>query len=266
MGLLLRLLLALLLPLAACIKPLNTENTVVPTPPVLPEPHEPPAQIGVEALVVGFAGAKGVASDVTRSREQALQRAQLLANTARSGTEKFSALVTSYSDQPPLSDAAGAGMPVTRDSPELPQAALQVAFALDVYGISPPVETEEGYIIVMRMGDPAGGPLQVAARHILIRHKDSQRSDSEVTRTRDQAQALAASIAQKAQAADADFEALAAQYSEEPGADRSHGDLGLFGRGQMVPSFEQAVFALEVGEVSDVVESPFGFHVIQRYK
>lgn len=59
------------------------------------------------------------------------------------------------------------------------------------------------------------------------------------------------------------FTALARQYSQDPGTAPQGGDLGTFGRGEMVKPFEDAAFALQVGEISDVVETPYGLHVIR---
>ncbi len=61
------------------------------------------------------------------------------------------------------------------------------------------------------------------------------------------------------------FEDLAAQKSKCPSG-RSGGDLGEFKRGRMVPAFEEAAFALMVGEVSKPVRTQFGYHLILRYK
>ena len=60
------------------------------------------------------------------------------------------------------------------------------------------------------------------------------------------------------------FEELAQKFSKCPSG-RQGGDLGEFGRGRMVPSFEEAAFALDVNEVSNPVRTQFGYHLIQRY-
>lgn len=60
------------------------------------------------------------------------------------------------------------------------------------------------------------------------------------------------------------FEELAQTFSKCPSGKRG-GDLGEFGRGRMVPNFEEAAFALQVNEVSPPVRTQFGYHLIQRY-
>lgn len=63
--------------------------------------------------------------------------------------------------------------------------------------------------------------------------------------------------------AGADFAALARQYSQDPGSARLGGDLGYSRRGEFVKSFEEVAFGLEEGEISGIVESRFGYHIIQ---
>ncbi|MGH7507580.1 MAG: peptidylprolyl isomerase [Longimicrobiales bacterium] len=98
--------------------------------------------------------------------------------------------------------------------------------------------------------------LQVRARHILLRMPtDAPQAQ------RDSVANLARELQQRA-ASGEDFAALAREYSAD-GSAAQGGDLGFFGQGQMVAPFEEAAFALEPGEVSDVVETPFGLHIIK---
>jgi hypothetical protein len=106
-------------------------------------------------------------------------------------------------------------------------------------------------------------PERVGARHVLVMHRGSERVPPTVTRTQEEARQRIQEVLTRARRGD-DFAALAREFSDEPGANTSGGDLGVFGHGQMVPPFEQAVFALAVGGISDIVETSFGYHVIKR--
>ncbi|MEN6306335.1 MAG: peptidylprolyl isomerase [Anaerohalosphaeraceae bacterium] len=97
---------------------------------------------------------------------------------------------------------------------------------------------------------------QVQASHILI--KVDEKADEA---TKKAAKAKCEDLLKKVKAG-GDFAALAKENSDCPSKERG-GDLGLFGKGQMVPQFEQAAFAMKVGDVSDIVETQFGYHIIK---
>lgn len=101
---------------------------------------------------------------------------------------------------------------------------------------------------------------QVRASHILLMYAGSARSTA--TRTKAEAQTQIESIRGEVELG-ADFASLAGQHSDCPSAKKG-GDLGSFGRGQMVKPFEDAVFGLDVGGTSGVVETDFGYHLIRR--
>lgn len=104
---------------------------------------------------------------------------------------------------------------------------------------------------------------QVHARHILIAFKGSPAAQTgKKELTEDEAKAKAQEIRKKI-AAGAKFEDLAKTESDDIGSAANGGDLGNFNHGQMVPEFETAAFALKPGEVSDVVRTQFGYHIIK---
>lgn len=97
----------------------------------------------------------------------------------------------------------------------------------------------------------------VHANHILIR-VDEKADAATKAKAKAQAEDLLKQLKKGAAFAD-----LAKKFSQDPGSAPNGGDLGFFSKGQMVPQFENAAFALQVGQTSAVVESPFGFHIIK---
>ncbi|MCG7337514.1 peptidylprolyl isomerase [Sporosarcina sp. ACRSM] len=91
----------------------------------------------------------------------------------------------------------------------------------------------------------ANAKKEIHARHILV---EDEKTAKEVRKKLEEG---------------GDFEKLAKEYSTEPAAQDTGGDLGWFGTGRMVPEFEKAAFALKKGEISEPVKSSFGYHVIE---
>ena len=105
---------------------------------------------------------------------------------------------------------------------------------------------------------------EVKARHILIRFQGSKMPLADGAKDLTDAEALAKATELRAKiVAGADFADLAKQNSDDKGSGANGGDLGSFGKGQMVPEFEKEAFVLPVGQVSQPVKSPFGYHLIK---
>ncbi|MEZ4223768.1 MAG: peptidylprolyl isomerase [Polyangiaceae bacterium] len=104
-------------------------------------------------------------------------------------------------------------------------------------------------------------PDRVRASHVLVAYQGARRSQA--TRSKDEARKLAEAVLARAKAG-ADFADLARQHSDDSSAKAKGGDLGAFQREMMVKPFADAAFALKPGEVSGIVETEFGFHVIRR--
>jgi peptidyl-prolyl cis-trans isomerase D len=95
---------------------------------------------------------------------------------------------------------------------------------------------------------------QIRARHILLQVNDQRTASEARSQLEDARRRLDNG---------ADFAALAAELSDDPGSKTRGGDLGLFGRGDMVAPFDQAAFSAEIGEVVGPVETDFGLHLIE---
>ena len=100
----------------------------------------------------------------------------------------------------------------------------------------------------------------VTASHILIKTIDDEGNELSDTKKKE-AKKTAEEALEKVKAGE-DFATIAKEYSEDSSAS-SGGELGTFGRGEMVTAFEDAAFGMKVGEISDIVETEYGYHIIK---
>lgn len=230
-----------------------------PEPEPEPEPLADPNEACVLGVVVSFAGANPASAGVTRSEDEARARAAELLARAEAG-ESLTDLARNESDARTSRARGGAMGTWTRDAwPDLHGPLKDPIFGLAVGQRTGVIETGYGYVVAERC------PVEkVHTRHILIRYSGARNAPDDISRTQEEAQARASEVREMALAEGADFEALAREHSDDSSAERG-GDLGAVGRGLLMPTYESAAFQLAEGGISDVVETDFGYHVIQRY-
>jgi peptidyl-prolyl cis-trans isomerase SurA len=189
---------------------------------------------------------------------KARQQAQSIVQMARTGGD-FARIVSSLSS---AGEPVQGGITGMRTADRLPALFVEAVTPLKPGDVADEVRSPAGFhvlkLIERRGGgwsDAGSGPVkQTRVRHILIRVNELN-SETEVIRRLKE-------IAERMRAGSVDFADMARQYSVDGSAGQG-GDLGLVYQGDTVPEFERAMDALEIGQISEPVRSPFGYHLIQ---
>ncbi|MFL2706381.1 MAG: peptidylprolyl isomerase [Gammaproteobacteria bacterium] len=168
--------------------------------------------------------------------------------------ESFEKLAASYSS---AQEALEGGFLGWRTSAELPSLFAEVITELKVGEVALPLRSGAGFHI-LKLSDKRGNTVkfldQTLARHILVQ-------PSEI-RTENQAEELINNIYERLSDGE-DFKQLARQFSEDPGSKMDGGELGWSNPGDYDPAFETTMNATAIGEMSQPVESSFGWHIIE---
>ncbi len=188
------------------------------------------------------------------------KRAKALLKDALKKDADFDALAKEKSEDATAKENGGDIGFVSKDSP-------YSALVARVYAMDPKpgavlnqlVTDADGHHVVKFEEKKEAGK-EVQASHILVCWQGAERCDQ--TRTKEEAKAIIDKV--KGEVTPANFGAKAKEYSDDKSNKDAGGDLGKFGRGAMVAAFEEPAFALEKGKISDVVESPFGYHLIYK--
>lgn len=207
-------------------------------------------------IVVAWGGCKGAAKHLRRTKAEAHARALELRKRILDG-EDFARVAKECSDDPSSMFGGHLGF-VKRGT--MPREFDSAVFALSPGEVSEPVETEFGYHIILAR------PFAEAS-HILVAFKEAREPLEGVTRTRAEALARVEQALARIQAGEA-FERVAAEVSDDLGSAREGGHLPPreLGQSGYVKEFEDALYQLRPGEISGIVESPFGFHIILRWR
>jgi parvulin-like peptidyl-prolyl isomerase len=203
------------------------------------------------AFIIASAGPQ-LPPTVTRTREQA----DSLANSLKGkvNTANFEEMAATYNDLLDKPVFLGA---FTADN-NLPDGLLEAVEGLKYGEVAGPIEFPIGYAFVRRAKTE-----QLAGSHILIGYAGAERAPDTVTRSKAEADDLASEVASELASDPTQFEALAAENSDDSSGQLG-GSLGVWFKGSMVSVFDSTVASLDIGQISGSIESPFGYHIIRR--
>ncbi len=219
-----------------------------------------PLEYSTAHVLVQYKGAKAAPSAISRTKENAEERAGKVRGYAVKENANFAVLAERYSDSPSRLRGGVIRPIVPGQMPADYNNYMEAVQALEVGAVSPVVETPFGFHVIKRLKLE-----RISASHILIAYNDSEGEPKE-KRSKGEAKRLAIQVKRKAKAEGADFAALAKEHSDDLESSEKGGDLGSFARGMLEPKFEQMAFGLKVGRTSDVVQTKFGYHIIRRTK
>lgn len=171
----------------------------------------------------------------------------------------FESLVQKYSEDNASKSLAG-DLGFIKARPEFADV-FAGAKGLTVGSIVPSVIEQKNSYVVAKVEETKSAGQEVKANHILISYAGATSAPT-LAMSKEDAKKKIDQIRTEVNAGN--FIVKAKEYSMEPGAAQSGGDLGWFGAGDMVPAFEKAAMEIKKGEISQVVESPFGFHIIYK--
>jgi peptidyl-prolyl cis-trans isomerase SurA len=185
--------------------------------------------------------------------KQAKQKIDMIYNKLKDG-ENFSDLAIEYSDSNNALEGGDLGW---RNEAELPSMLADIIPTLEQGEFSKPVKLSVGFLIVKlieKKNTIQHKVVESHALHILIK--------PDITQNATQAKIRLNQLRKRILGGES-FEKLAKSHSDDKGSAQKGGDLGWFKPGAMVPEFDNAIKTLKPGELSEVVETPFGYHIIK---
>lgn len=244
-----------LLLLLACPEapPAEAPGVDVLVPVVVPSPPSEPSERRYAAshVLIAWRGAVGAAASVARDERSAKALAEQIRDRVVAG-EDFGALAREQSDSPTGRRGGKLGVYLTGTMvPEFEHAVAGVA----VGALAPVTRSPFGFHVIRR-----DAIVEARVSHVLVAWSGTPRS--QVGRSKAEAKARAEQALAKLDAG-APFEEVAHDYSDDPSG-QIGGDLGVIAPGQMVPAFEDALFSLEPGHTSRLVETGYGWHILRR--
>ena len=219
--------------------------------------ERPGPEIAASHILVAWSGVRDCPRGLMRTREEAEHRARRIALLLRTGRGDLAEMARRYSDDPTAQRNAGYLGAFRRG--ELDSALAAVVDGLEVGEVGGPVATEYGWHVVRR-----DAVRKVRIHHILVSYHNAAQAPRNMKRDRDEARRIANALHRKVELGRADLCDLTARFSDDPENRLFCGDLGWVEPGILEPAAEQAVFSLQPGEMSAVVESDYGFHIFWR--